>query len=210
MTRFAMLAALVTLTAAPASLAQSQESRVLKDREAVTFEEVERGFYFGLTAGPSFMINPPASGSSAQPLSPGQMAQVELGYDIGDRISIGLYVRGTQNRAGTDYTGKSGGVASGDFASLSPGATARISLVGFNDDQEVRRTWFYVRGGVGYLMFFPNTLLPDSDVAVFAGPGLEYFTRLRHFSIGLEITGTMLLSQGAIGIAVTPNLRYAF
>ena len=42
-------------------------------------------------------------------------------------------------------------------------------------------------------------LLPDSDILVFAGPGVEYYTRLRHFSVGLEVTGSYLVSLGRSG-----------
>ena len=45
---------------------------------------------------------------------------------------------------------------------------------------------------------------------IFAGPGIEYFTRLRHFSIGLEATGSYLVNTGTIGFSVSPNLRFAF
>jgi hypothetical protein len=106
--------------------------------------------------------------------------------------------------------GNSGGTASGDFSTLVPGAVVRAHLVGFADSQEVKRTFFYVRGGAGYAVFSPKQLLPDSDILVFAGPGVEYYTRLRHFSVGLEVSGNYLINSGSFGFAVTPNLRYAF
>ena len=48
------------------------------------------------------------------------------------------------------------------------------------------------------------------SVLVFGGPGIEYYTRLRHFSFGVEITGSYLVNSGAFGFAITPTLRYAF
>ncbi|QRO00986.1 adventurous gliding motility protein CglE [Archangium violaceum] len=179
------------------------------DRPAETFNEIERGLYFSVFGGPSFIVNPPAS-EGPRPFSSGQMAQVEVGVDIGERLSLGLFVLGSSNRAGSDYVGNSGGTASGDFSMLVPGAVVRAHLVGFADAQEVKRTWIYVRAGAGYALFRPKQLLPDPDILVFAGPGLEYYTRLRHFSVGIEVTGSFLVKSQSFGFAVTPNLRYAF
>jgi opacity protein-like surface antigen len=184
------------------------------DRPAETFEEIERGLYFSVLGGPYFVVNPPADDDPTRdderPFSPGQMAQVEVGVDIGARLSVGAFVMGSTNRAGSEYVGYSGGTASGDFSMLVPGAVARLHLVGIADAQDVQRTWVYVRGGAGYALFRPKQLLPDSDILVFAGPGVEYYTRLRHFSVGIEVTGTFLVRSQSFGFAVTPNLRYAF
>ncbi|ATB32426.1 adventurous gliding motility protein CglE [Melittangium boletus] len=179
------------------------------DRPADNYEEIERGLYFSVLGGPSFVVNPPAT-SGPRPFAAGQMASVEVGVDFGERLSLGLFVMGATNRAGSEYTGNSDGAASGDFSTLVPGAVARVHLVGLADAQEVKRTWFYVRGGAGYAMFAPKQLLPDSDILVFLGPGVEYYTRLRHFSIGVEVTGSFLVKSQSFGFALTPNLRYAF
>ena len=187
-------------------LAFAQEAAPTKDKEAINVNEVERGLYFGATAGAFFLLSAPAGG----PFSQGQSAGIEVGYDIGDRLSVGGFVMATANRAGAEYVGRSGGLASGDFSAMIPGAVVRGNLVGFDDSQKVRRTWVYVRGGAGYVMFSPKQLLPDPDILVFAGPGVEYYTRLRHFSVGLEVTGSFLITSGSIGFAITPNLRYAF
>ncbi|XXF80468.1 adventurous gliding motility protein CglE [Myxococcaceae bacterium GXIMD 01537] len=204
--------ALCTALALPA-LARAQtpstSAAPLKDRPAETFNEIERGIYFSVLGGPMFVVNPPAS-DGPRPFSPGQMGQVEIGVDLGERFSLGLFLMGATNRAGSDYVGKSGGAASGDFSTLVPGAVMRAHLVGFADSQEVKRTFLYARAGAGYALFSPKQLLPDADILVFAGPGVEYYTRLRHFSVGLEVTGSYLVNSGSFGFALTPNLRYAF
>ena len=152
----------------------------------------------GISAGFWSLINPPANTSvtlndgsvvpgSKQYFSAGQTAQMELGYDFGERLSVGIFVQATANRAPVDYTGKSQNTvngapaASGDFTAVIPGANVRIGIIGFNDSQEVKRAWFYVRVGAGFVLYQPKDLLPGPDVLIFAGPGLEYFTRLRHF-----------------------------
>jgi hypothetical protein len=210
-----ILAAALVLVA-PAAFAQADAAASgTGDKPVTSFQEIERGFYVGVSGGPFFMVNPPvaprADGTMPpRPFSPGQTAQLEVGLDLGDRLSVGGWVMGAQNRAGSEYVGYSGGQASGDFSTLVFGGVARLNLVGFKDAQEVPRTWFYLRGGAGYAMFAPNNLLDRPDVLVFAGPGVEYYTRLRHFSVGVEVAGTYLLTSGAFGFAVTPNLRYAF
>jgi hypothetical protein len=202
--------ALFTVLAVPAlARAQNASTSPVKDRPAETFNEIERGLYFSLQGGVLLLANPPAS-SGPRPFSTGQAVQVEVGMDLGERLSLGVFVQGSANRAGSDYVGNSGGAASGDFSMLVPGASLRVRLVGFEDSQEVKRTFFYARVGAGFVKFSPKLLLPDSDILVFAGPGVEYYTRLRHFSVGLEVTGSSLLSSGTVGFAVMPNLRYAF
>jgi hypothetical protein len=185
-------------------------TNAVKDRPAETFDEIERGLYFGVQGGASFIINPPTVEGAPQPFAPGQSAMVELGYDFGSFASLGLFAMGSMNRAGSEYIGFSEGAASGDFSTLTLGATTRVNVKGFADSQEVQRTFIYARAGVGLAMFSPKLLLPDSDILIFVGPGVEYYTRLRHFSVGLEVTGSYLVSSGSIGFAVTPNLRYAF
>ena len=204
-----MVLAVLCLAAVPGvALAQG---KVLKDKEAVTFNEVERGFYMGLTAGLWDIVNAPAN-TGPSPFSQGQMAQVEVGLDIGERLSVGLFVMGANNRAGSDYLGKAKvpGSASGDFSSITPGAVVRVAALGIPDSQDVKRTWLYLRAGAGFMIFSPSTLLPDPDILIFGGPGVEYYTRLRHFSIGIEVTGAFLLTSASVGFTITPNLRYAF
>lgn len=181
-----------------------------KSKPGPSFNEIERGVYFGVNAGPFFILNPPADAGTPSPFSPGQLARVELGVDIGEHVSLGVMVMGTANRAGSDYVGLSGGLASGDYTSFIPGAVAKVSLFGFQDAMEVKRWWIYARAGVGYAFFYPTALLPRNDVLLFGGLGVEYFTRLRHFSIGLEGNSHFFLSYGSMGFSVTPTVRYAF
>lgn len=205
-----LLTGLLLLSNVASAQATEAPSTAQGDRAAVTFNEIERGLYFGLAGGPLFLANPPADEGGERPFSAGQYAQVELGVDLGTRLSLGAFLQISSSRAGAEYTGKSGGSVSGDFTTLVPGAALRARLLGFADSQEVVRTWIYLRAGAGYAMFSPKQLLPDADILVFGGPGVEYYTRLRHFSVGLEVTGTYLVDSGTYGFAVSPNLRYAF
>jgi hypothetical protein len=202
--------ALCAVFVLPVAASAQQPGNATGDRPAVTFDEIERGLYFSVSGGGLFFTNPPAPDDTPRPFSSGAMAQVEVGVDLGERLSVGLFIMGSSIRTSAEYVGNSGGAVSGDFSAMVPGVGLRARLVGLADSQEVKRTWFYLRAGGGYAMFSPKRLLPESDILVFAGPGVEYYTRLRHFSVGLEVTGTYLVSGGSLGFAVAPNIRYAF
>ena len=205
MIRLVLLVATVT-----SSVGFAQSASVDDKRAATTFNEIERGVYLGANGGLWATILPPAAGTSSRPFLGGQAVQLEIGYDIGERVSAGLFFLGaTTNRAGSDYKGLSG-TTSGDFGLISPGATAKIRLLGFADSQEVKRSWLYVRASVGYVFYSPTALLPTADVLISAGPGFEYFTRLRHFSIGVEANFNFLALTQSVGFSILPTVRYAF
>jgi hypothetical protein len=205
------------------SLAVAQ-GKPLEDRKAITYNEIERGFFFGVSAGFWGTVNPP--GSTGGRFSPGQAALVEIGFDVGERVSPALFFLATANRNGSDYTGTvrtcgAGGsrecmagelpqaVRSGDYSSVAPGVGARIRIAGFKDSQEVTRTWFYARVGGAFVLYQPAGLISQPDVLLFAGPGLEYFTRLRHFSIGLDANFNFGVLTQSVGFSVLPFVRYA-
>jgi hypothetical protein len=227
------LAAIGWMLALPAA-GWAQESTTAtsaptKDKEATAFKEIERGFTISVGGGPYFLASAPcpqkscyADGSSGAPFSSGQAARVEIGYDIGARpaggeeqaplATVSLFLQGTTNRASSDYTGKQdpANPASGDFTSLIPGVNARFNLVGFPDSQDIRRVWIYVKAGAGYVVFQPSLLLPYSDIFLTGAAGVDYYTHLRHFSVGLELSASYLINSSSFGFALIPNLRYAF
>lgn len=196
-------------------LAQAREAdaaapRMQLERPAVQYSEIERGFHFGLSSGGWFILAAP-SDRSVRPFSSGQSVQFSLGVDLGSRLAVDLFLLASGNRAGSDYTGfAKPGVASGDFYGLTPGLDARIYLLGFDDSQDVTRTWLYLRLGAGALFTFPSALRPNMDVIAFGGPGVQYFTRLRHFAIGLDATFNFYVLTQSMGFAVTPFVKYAF
>jgi hypothetical protein len=168
MHRTFQLFATTVLLLSTTALAQ-REAAPTKDKAQETFDEVERGLFVGVQLGPFFMLNPPASPGPGQTtavrnLSPGQMAQLELGFDFGDLFSVSAFLTGSANRAGKDYIGESGGLYSGDFWTLVPGAAVRFNIIGFDDSQQTRRLFLYARAGAGYALFSPRQLLPDPDI----------------------------------------------
>ena len=67
-----------------------------------------------------------------------------------------------------------------------------------------------LKAGAGYVLFQPSSLLNYSDIFLFGAGGLDYFTHLRHFSVGLEVDVSYLVTSSSLGFAVLPNVRYAF
>ena len=198
----------MVLVAPLAALAQGK----VEEKKAEQLREIERGFFLGVNGGLWATIAPPAGAGSKAPFLSGQALQVEMGFDIGERVSPAIFFVGAAtSRAGSDYTGLSTmGAASGDFSLMIPGATAKIRLVGFADSQEVQRLWVYARVSAGFVLYSPAVLIPKNDVLISAGPGLEYFTRLRHLSIGVEANFHFMALTSSLGFSVLPSVRYAF
>jgi len=191
------------------TLALAQAAKPLEDKKAIVFNEIERGFFLGVNGGFQAFIQTP--GSANRPFSAGQQVQVELGYDIGERVSPALFFNATANRASADYYGYNDAhTASGDFSAISPGLGVKVRLVGFNDSQDVQRTWIYLRAQAGLVFYQPKALIDRMDLMISGGPGIEYFTRLRHFSIGLEATFNFMALTQSFGFSVLPSVRYAF
>jgi len=192
------------------ALAQTAGGKV-EDKKAASYNEIERGFFFEARGGFSAVINPPAASGSASYFSPGQAIGIDMGFDIGERISPSLFFLAASNRMGSDYTGfNTTGAASGDFSAMTPGAAVKVRLVGFADQQEVKRTWIYLRGGAGVTFYSPAALLPSIDVLVTAGPGLEYYTRLRHLVIGVEANFNFQALTQSVGFSTLLTVKYAF
>ncbi len=165
-----------------------------------------------------------------------EAVRVEIGADIGSRgddpraavplLVVNAMMQAGHAKGGTDYLGTSssatgpngscvstdpsGRSSSGDFAMLAAGLAAKVNIIGFADSQDVKRLWVYARAAGGVNFFFPNTLISQLDVLLQAGAGVEYYTRMRHFAIGLEAMFQMMFVTTTFGVTVTPTLRYSF
>lgn len=210
MKRLSSLMGVVVALASSFAWAQTAPGK-LEDKKAVSYNEIERGFFFEARGGFWGVINPPSLAGGRSYFSAGQAIGLDMGFDIGERISPSIFLLASANRMLSDYTGLSTtGAASGDFGAMTPGAAVKVRLVGFTDAQEVQRTWIYVRAGAGVVFYSPASLLPGIDVMITAGPGIEYFTRLRHFVIGLEANFNFMALTQSMGFSVLPTVKYAF
>jgi hypothetical protein len=191
--------------------AQTAAAPTLQDKKAIKFNEIERGFFFEGRGGFYGVINPPHLSGGNSYFSAGQAIGLDMGFDIGERVSPSIFLLASSNRMLSDYTGlNTSGAASGDFGAMTPGAAVKVRLVGFADSQEVTRTWIYLRAAGGVMFYTPPSLLPTLDVLISGGAGVEYFTRLRHFVIGLEANFNFMALTQSLGFSILPTVKYAF
>jgi len=199
----------LTLAATPAATrAQDAAPAPAEDPRAPKYRDVERGLFVGFEAGWLSLLETPnqdpvtypfavEGGGSAQ----GTVIGLHLGYDLTERLAIAIFAEGASLKASASY---------GGFDLLVAGADVRFALYGSRDRNAYQRFFLYAHARGGYLLSHPTGLFADTDVLVGAGLGAEYFTQLRHFSVGLQIDGLYVLSAKAPGFAVTPLVRYTF
>ena len=211
-----LLGMVLVLTSLWAGPLRAQASAPILASTEPPADEVARGVVFGLDIGAAVLTAAPAPRGQNRPFTSGATLRLEVGYDIGRFVSLSIFFAGNNYSANADYVGNSGGNASGDFSSIASGLAVRWNFLGFADSQDVKRTWLYLKAGGGFALLKPNALFATDPVdsygsiLVFGGPGLQYYTRLRHFSVGVEVVGSYLLKPKTFGFAITPNLRYAF
>jgi hypothetical protein len=201
------LAALLLLVPA-AALAQEAAPQLQEDPRAARFADVERGFFVGFEAGYLNLRDTPTAdrerfrlaGESGGPAG-GILVGASVGVDIGSRLSVALFGQGGNARANPNY---------GAFSLLAAGGDVKFALKSWRDRNDWERLFVYVHGRAGYAKSYPAGLFGTSDVVVAGGPGIEYYTKLRHFSIGLAADGVYATKAGAAGFAVYPTVRYTF
>jgi hypothetical protein len=188
--------------------AQDAAPALQEDPRAPKFRDVERGFFVGFEAGWLHLLDTPTSDPEAFPYagesggaSNGLVVGVHAGVDLGSRIAVSLYGSGGANEADVNY---------GAFSLYSVGLDLRVSFLGRKDRNAFERFFLYAHGRGGYAKSFPAGLFAEDDVVVAGGLGVEYFTRLRHFSVGAAADYVYATKAGAGGVAVYPTLRYTF
>jgi len=208
LTRTRAALALAALLVAGAARAADPAPPLEEDPRAPRFAEVEHGLSAGLETGWFALFKTPVADRARHPYAgasggtaTGWLAGARLGYELGDRLTIGAMVLVGNASASPSY---------GAFDLLVLGGDLRAAIYRGEDRQGVDRLLVYLHGRAGWLLTRPEGLFGSSDLLVGGGPGLEYFTRLRHFSIGLAIDGLYVVSAGAPGLAVTPTVTYTF
>lgn len=202
------LAALAALALAPAASAQEVAPALPDDPRAPRFREIERGLFvaaeigfLGLTKTPTSDRTKYKAAGEGGGFAAGPVVGLQLGFDLGDRLSLALVALGANQQASISY---------GAFSLIGAGADARVALWGMKDSQGTERLFLYAHARGAWFATDPRGLFGDTDILVAAGPGLEYHTRLRHFALGLAIDGVYALQAKSPGIAVVPTLRYTF
>jgi hypothetical protein len=200
-------ACVASLAAAPAR-AQQPAPLLPEDPRAPRFEEVERGVYTGFETGWMAVFDTPTADRGKYPFAgegggtaSGMFVGAHAGVDVGDRLALSAFVAGANLQGSRSY---------GAFGLFMSGADARLTVWSRRDRNGVERFrgFLHVRGGVALTR--PTGLFGTTDLLVAAGPGLEYATRLRHFSLALAADGLWLTRAGAAGLTILPAVRYTF
>lgn len=206
----AALAALAAVALALPAMGVAQEAApaLQEDPRAAKFRDVERGFFVGFELGYLHLLDTPTADTASFPragtsggAAGGLLVGVNAGIDLGSRIAVSLYGAGGNQRASVDY---------GAFSLYSAGLDLRVSVIGRRDRNAFERFFVYVHGRGGYARTWPQGLFGEDDVVVAGGLGLEYFTHLRHFSVGVATDYVYATKASAGGVAVYPTLRYTF
>ena len=207
-TLLAAAAAMCLCLPAAATAAEGDAAAPVEDREGQKLNEVEHGIYFDVEAGGLFLFSPKNSGNGG--FSPGRTFMITAGGEIGDIVSLGLMVMGSTITTPNGFKSDGANGLSGDFSNLTLGAMAKISFVGFADSNNVKRFYLYARVGGGYALMTPKDFYDGGDIALLGGIGAEYFTHLRHFSLGLSVDFFYGVKHMGAGLMLTPSLRYTF
>lgn len=202
------LLAVLALALPVAGLAQDAAPALQEDPRAAHYRDVERGFYVGFEIGYLRLMQTPvadqekfrAAGTSGGSAG-GIHVAVDLGYDIGSRFSLGLFGQGGNEKAGANY---------GAFSLYAGGLDARVALFGRRDRNDWERFYVYVHARGGYAKTYPTGLFGSNDLVIQGGPGVEYYTQLRHFSVGFAADFVRALKAKANGLALYPTVRYTF
>jgi hypothetical protein len=204
--RLAPLLAAALALAGPAR-AQDVAPGAVEDPRAARFADVERGLSIGFEAGGLGLTRTPTSDKAKFPFtgdggtSRGVVVALTLGLDLGSRATVSLFGAGTNQRAGASY---------GAFDLLAAGLDLRWAFLGQKDRNDWERFFVYAHARGGLATSHPRGLFGTSETLLGAGLGVEYYTQLRHFSVGLQLDGLYALQAKAPGYALTPTVRYTF
>jgi hypothetical protein len=201
------LALLASLLPAPA-LGQDAAPKLEEDPRAPKFRDVERGFFIGFEAGYIGLLKTPTADPEKFPLAgkgggraTGMLVGVLAGVDIGRFLSVAAYLQDGNARASQDY---------GAFSVYAAGLDLKLAILGRKDVNDWERFYVYVHGRGGYAKTSPEGLFGTSENIFAGGLGVEYYTRLRHFSIALGADALYASKAKAAGYAVYPTIRYTF
>ena len=201
------LAALAILLPALA-LGQEAAPKLEEDPRAPKFRDVERGFFIGFEAGYMGLLKTPTADPEKFPLAGqggghagGLLVGVLVGVDLGRFLSVAAYLQDGNPRASQDY---------GAFSVYAGGLDVKLALLGRKDVNDWERFYLYVHGRGGVARTYPEGLFGTNETVFAGGAGVEYYTKLRHFSIALGADALYAAKAKAAGYAVYPTIRYTF
>lgn len=219
------MTALALTLLASSSVSYAQEAGADSAGGNVEVREIVRGFFLKSNIGSTMYL-----GATAERILSGVMAvQIGVGQDFIDneRLSAAWeidFAQGLFNGPSLDQLPTlSASLVEGDIHTFSGLASLEVSTY------VTRRLGIGVRGGGG-VMFAPllmgaeeydNEVVPNNLngvrakmhesplPVVFGGPTVEYYTKLSHFSVGLEADVSYVIGFD-LGITPTGFLKYTF
>lgn len=193
--------ALVLALALPASSASAQRT-VEEPPKLQQVRAVERGLFLETDVGLGIFVTKIANRTYGASLLTGVFA----GYDVLPFLSValGAYVLGAPVSKDANTP-----TPRGDLMFVSPMLQLQLALI------TTERNFFYVRGDIGFALGLPakvdNVDYGGNGVAFAGMLGFERYTKLRHFSIGIQAGVLGVTAPGTgIAISVTPTLKYTF
>lgn len=212
MVRLAVACALAALLMGRAA-AQEAAPQLQEDPRIARFQEVERGLFMAVEAGYLGVLKTPVADPVAHPyaclpgssceggLASGLAITLELGYDVTRRFAASAFWMQAFESASSSY---------GSFSLGVGGVGLRYAFLGVPDSNGVERFYLYGRARGGYVVTYPQGLFGTSDWMASIGPGIEYYTRLRHFSVGLAVDAAYFFRVQVPAFDVLATLRYTF
>jgi hypothetical protein len=214
---------------------EEETARARRQREAQErrkkrpVREIVKGAYLKVNLGPLFWLPPMSNFTSTT----GTEMDISFGYDVVDTLGFTLSIEGSffqlitnGDGVSTDIGAQIGSPIQGDFRIF--GGTASVRAAANIGGRRVKRLSIsgHGGGGIGYSPALVD--LTDNRVVsrmaygyimqerplglVQGGLGLEYYTRLSHFSVGVDIDFTVVLGGPIVGMGVATNAfaKYTF
>lgn len=167
------------------------------------YNEIERGFSIRLPIGMMAYLTPVHSnaGGFNKRYLPGLHLGAELAYDVLPILDIGVFF----NFSNVQGTGT--GVVR-DLNTVMAGLMIHLSF--FHTD----RVYLGAKVGVGYAMQDTTVEVLQHGIGIVGALTLEYFTRIRHFSVAIDAGVAVALAApsftASVGLQVVPAVRYTF
>lgn len=177
-----------------------------EDKPADKFEEIEHGFYMDAQIGALILFSPKANANSG--VSPGLSIDVGLGYDITNSFSLGLFFLGSNIDTPSGFLSTND--HPGDISAFTIGLLGSYAFWGHPDDNGIDRLFLDGHVGFGVSLMGPKDIYKSVDILVRAGIGVEYYTRLRHFSVGADLDFVFGIKNQGAGLMIMPNMKYTF
>jgi hypothetical protein len=209
----ALLACLGASSALAQGLASNAEAprdgeEVKGDTGVVDIDEVERGVFVSVDYGPAYYI--PVAGAGFLDINPtGTVPATRLGlrvgYDVANNIAVDAFVMGVFQQGDINLDDVRDGKTTGDIAHIAPGLGVRFAFI------TTERVFAYARVGAGYALWIPAELAGTvGSIHTDAAIGVEYYTKLRHVSVGVEADFQALLLPMTFGVHIYPTFKYTF